>query len=40
MILCAVNPSIYRLMELSGLFKILPIYQSEQSALQACGVTL
>ncbi|MFS8512904.1 MAG: anti-sigma F factor antagonist [Planifilum fulgidum] len=40
MILCAVNPSIYRLMELSGLFKILPIYKSEQSALEACGVTL
>lgn len=39
MILCAVNPSVYRLMELAGLFKILPLYKNEQAALEACGVT-
>ena len=39
MILCCVNPSISRLMELSGLFKILPLYQNEQAALEACEVT-
>ncbi|QKG84266.1 anti-sigma F factor antagonist [Kroppenstedtia pulmonis] len=38
MILCSVHSSIYRLFELSGMFKILPLYENEQSALQACGV--
>jgi stage II sporulation protein AA (anti-sigma F factor antagonist) len=40
MILCSIRPSIYRLMEMSGLFKVLPIYGDEQSAVSACGVAL
>lgn len=38
MMLCSIRPSIYRLMEMSGLFKILPIYEDERSAVSACGV--
>ncbi|WP_202076821.1 anti-sigma F factor antagonist [Caldalkalibacillus salinus] len=38
MIICAISPTIYRLFELSGLFKILKIVDSEQEALQALGV--
>jgi stage II sporulation protein AA (anti-sigma F factor antagonist) len=40
MILCSIRPSLYRLLEMSGLFKILPIYGDEQSAVSACGVAL
>lgn len=38
MVLCAVHPSITRLFELSGLFKILERYDSEQAAISACEV--
>jgi stage II sporulation protein AA (anti-sigma F factor antagonist) len=38
MYLCSVQPAVYRLMELSGLFQIVPTYQDEHSALLACEV--
>jgi stage II sporulation protein AA (anti-sigma F factor antagonist) len=38
MVVCSVNPSVYRLFELSGLFKILPIHDSEDDALSSLGV--
>lgn len=38
MSLCSIRPSIYRLMEMSGLFRILAIYDDEKSAITACGV--
>lgn len=38
MILCSIQPAIYKLMEMSGLFKILPIYDDEKSAVHACEV--
>ncbi len=38
MVICSVQPSIYRLMEMSGLFKILPMFEDEQDAVSACGV--
>lgn len=40
MILCSVQPSIYRLMEMSGLFKIIAFFDDEKSALEACEVAL
>lgn len=40
MILCSVQPSIYRLMEMSGLFKIISFFDNEKSALDACEVAL
>lgn len=38
MIICAISPSIYRLFELSGMFKILKIVDSEEQALESLGV--
>ncbi|PTX50875.1 SpoIIAA-like anti-anti-sigma regulatory factor [Melghirimyces profundicolus] len=38
MVLCAVQPSIHRLFELSGMFKILPFAEDERTALSVCGV--
>lgn len=38
MTLCSVQPSIKRIMEMSGLFKILQMFQDENSAVSACGV--
>lgn len=38
MTLCSVQNSILRLMEMSGLLKILPVYQDEVNAVSACGV--
>lgn len=38
MTLCSMQPSVYRLMEMSGLFRILSTYDDEQSAISACGV--
>ncbi|MBB3109219.1 stage II sporulation protein AA (anti-sigma F factor antagonist) [Paenibacillus phyllosphaerae] len=38
MIVCDVNPGVYRLFELSGLFKILPIFENERSALTSLEV--
>lgn len=36
--LCSVHPSIHRLFELSGMFKILSLHDNEHAALSACGV--
>jgi len=38
MVVCSINSVIYRLFELSGLFKILKIKESEQEALLVLGV--
>lgn len=38
MIVCSINPVIYRLFELSGLFKIIKVKDSEQEALHVLGV--
>lgn len=38
MTLCSVQPSIQRIMEMSGLFKILRMFEDESSAVSACGV--
>ncbi|MDO7905126.1 anti-sigma F factor antagonist [Paenibacillus sp. JX-17] len=38
MAVCDVNPSIYRLLEMSGLFKIMPIYENEGMALSGLEV--
>jgi stage II sporulation protein AA (anti-sigma F factor antagonist) len=38
MVVCSVNPSVYRLFEMSGLFKILPIHENEEEALTSLGV--
>jgi stage II sporulation protein AA (anti-sigma F factor antagonist) len=38
MIICAISPTIYRLFELSGMFKILKIVESEEQALESLGV--
>jgi stage II sporulation protein AA (anti-sigma F factor antagonist) len=38
MIVCHANPSVYRLFELSGLFKILTFQENEETALANLGV--
>lgn len=38
MVVCDVSPAVYRLFELSGLFKIVSIEQSEREALSSLGV--
>ena len=38
MVVCSINPLIYRLFELSGLFKIIKIKANEGEALQVLGV--
>ncbi|GAB7386200.1 anti-sigma F factor antagonist [Bacillaceae bacterium] len=38
MVVCSINPTIHRLFELSGLFKILKIKESEAEALSLLGV--
>ncbi|MFC5650881.1 anti-sigma F factor antagonist [Paenibacillus solisilvae] len=38
MVVCDVNQSVYRLFELSGLFKILPIHENERIALTSLEV--
>lgn len=40
MALCDVNPSVYRLFEMSGLFKIMSIYENENTALSELEVAL
>ncbi|AVF23451.1 anti-sigma F factor antagonist [Paenibacillus larvae subsp. larvae] len=40
MIVCDVNPSIYRLFELSGLFKIVAIEDNERKAISSLEVAL
>jgi stage II sporulation protein AA (anti-sigma F factor antagonist) len=38
LVVCGVHPSIYRLFEMSGLFKILSVQENEQLALSSLGV--
>ncbi len=38
MVVCDVNASVYRLLELSGLFKILTIHDNERMALSSLEV--
>lgn len=38
MVVCAVSPSIRRLLDMSGLFKIIRLEQTEEFALQRLGV--
>jgi len=38
MLLCHVNPNVHRLFELSGLFKILSIYDNERTAISSLEV--
>ncbi|CAM2866515.1 MULTISPECIES: anti-sigma F factor antagonist [Paenibacillus] len=38
MVVCDVNPPVYRLLEMSGLFKIMPIYENEGTALSGLEV--
>ncbi|MEK3730832.1 MULTISPECIES: anti-sigma F factor antagonist [Paenibacillus] len=38
MALCDVKPQVYRLLEMSGLFKIMPIYENEGTALSGLEV--
>lgn len=38
MVVCDVNPSVFRLFEMSGLFKILSIQDNERQALQSLEV--
>ena len=40
MALCHVNAPVYRLFEMSGLFKIMPIYENEDKALAELEVAL
>lgn len=40
LIMTGVNPSVYRLFELSGLFKIIPVFESERHALSSLEVVL
>ncbi len=40
MIVCGVNSNMYRLFEMSGLFKIITMEDSEKSALSSLGVAL
>lgn len=38
MVLCDVNPSVYRLFEMSGLFKILSVQENERQAISSLEV--
>ncbi|OLO42675.1 anti-sigma F factor antagonist [Alkalihalophilus pseudofirmus] len=38
MVVCAISPTVKRLFEMSGLFKIVRLEESEQFALQTLGV--
>ena len=38
MYICCVPPTIYKIFELSGIFKILPVYENEIDALSSLGV--
>ncbi|MCM3698253.1 anti-sigma F factor antagonist [Paenibacillus macerans] len=40
MVVCDVNPPVYRLLEMSGLFKIMPIFENEGLALSELEVAL
>lgn len=38
MVVCDVNPNVHRLFELSGLFKILAVYENERNAISSLEV--
>jgi stage II sporulation protein AA (anti-sigma F factor antagonist) len=38
MVVCAISPSVKRLFEMSGLFKIIRLEETEENALQTLGV--
>lgn len=38
MIVCSLNPTIYRILEMAGLFKIIAVVKSEKEALTKLGV--
>lgn len=38
MVICSTNPTIYRMMELAGLLKILKVEENEREALSQLGV--
>ncbi|AKO94028.1 MULTISPECIES: anti-sigma F factor antagonist [Priestia] len=38
MVVCAISPAVHRLFEMSGMFKIIRLEQSEQKALTTLGV--
>jgi stage II sporulation protein AA (anti-sigma F factor antagonist) len=38
MVVCSISPAVKRLFEMSGLFKIIRLEESEQNALQKLGV--
>ncbi|MFC3882793.1 anti-sigma F factor antagonist [Bacillus songklensis] len=38
MVVCSISPSVQRLFEMSGLFKIIRLEQTEQNALETLGV--
>ncbi|MNC72816.1 Anti-sigma F factor antagonist [compost metagenome] len=38
MVLCEVSPSVYRLFEMSGLFKILAVKENERQAISSLEV--
>lgn len=38
MVVCDVNPSVYKLFEMSGLFKVLSVQPSEREAVASLGV--
>nr|WP_247681514.1 anti-sigma F factor antagonist [Paenibacillus sp. Marseille-P2973] len=40
MVVCGVNPPVYRLLEMSGLFKIMSVYENESTALSELEVAL
>jgi len=40
MVVCDVNPPVYRLLEMSGLFKIMSIFENEDTALTDLEVAL
>ena len=39
-VLCEVSPSVARIMEMSGIYKIIQSYETEQDALHALGGTI
>lgn len=38
MSLCCLKPNVYKIFELSGMFKILTVYETENEAIKALGV--
>lgn len=38
MSLCCLKPNVYKIFELSGMFKILTVYETEDEAIKALGV--